>query len=497
MIIREAERTAPGRDVGVPYAVRGRIAVAGAWVTAGFVLDKVLGAGQMVVVARLLTPVDFGLMAATAVVLVGFLTVTEMGIESALVSRERPSETDLAVAWTLSIGRALMLATVLWASAGLIADFYRSPELMTIIRVYVMALIIQAAQSPAMALLLRNLELGRRVRLDLMRRLIDLTATVGLAFLLRNVWALVLGQLIAFTVTAALSYRVAPFRPRLSLERGTLRYFRRYGGQVSVTAICIFLVTSGGEVVVGRLLGVGVLGVYQIAMVIPTLLGIRALVVMHQVAFPTYVALRDDLEGLGRAFRVQVSVVVVWLVPLTGGVALLAPDLVPLLFGERWVTAVRPLQILTLYAFCAGLCGVMASLHYGVNRPDFQRRIWLAQAALYVIAIWPAARLSGLIGVCAVLTAAYCLGLALHVWFTWRVLGRLAWGAAADVLRVGAVVGVLLLVAALVTQWRAEWRAVELVVPMVALVGSYGVYVWRVEVPHLRALWVGAPHVAR
>ena len=170
-------------------------------------------------------PADFGLMAASAVVLLALLTLSEVGIEQSLVTRRDVNDTDLAVAWTLSISRALMLAVCLWIFADAIALFFRMPELASLLRVHSFALLIQGAQSPALAVLLRNLDLRGRVRLDLTRRVVEAVATISLAIWLRSPWALLWGQLIGFAVGCALSYVIAPFKPSLTLHRSSIACF--------------------------------------------------------------------------------------------------------------------------------------------------------------------------------------------------------------------------------------------------------------------------------
>jgi PST family polysaccharide transporter/lipopolysaccharide exporter len=463
-------------------------------VTTGFVLDKVIAAVQLAIVARLLTPADFGLMAASAVVLVAIMMLSEVGIEPALVTRKDPSSSDLAVAWTLSLGRSLILALTVWALADGIAWFFRAPDLALLLRVHAVGLLLQGAQSPALALLQRNLDLRRRVRYDLARRLVEATATIALALWLRNVWALLGGQLIAFAFGCAFSYRMAPFAPWLSLSTDSVMHFLRFGRQFNVTVVLILLVTSGGEFVVGRLLGVDALGLYQVAMTIPVLLGTRLSIVMHQISFPTYAILREDKTALARAFALQMGIGGVVLLPLASCLAILAPDLVALVFGPRWLATVEPLRILSLYAVCAGFSGIMASLHYGLNRPDIQRRIWTVQFIVYAIGVLPLTARFGVPGAAAALTVSYVVGLLLHLRATERLLGAEMWSALSTFGRVSLVLAVTATMWSLVRRLEPDPQALwTMAVGGVTTASMYGLYFWLVEYPRLRRLWAGLP----
>ncbi len=473
-----------------PPRLRDRVMKAGGWVTAGFVLDKVIAAVQLAILARLLTPADFGLVAASAVVLLTLLTLSEVGLEPALVTRDEVGERDLAVAWTLSLARGTVLACAVWLLADFVAAFFRTPELKYLLRVHAVVLIIQGVQSPALALLLRNLDLKRRVQLDLTRRVIDAGATIALAVWLRSVWALLLGQILGQIVSSVLSYRLAPFHPRFSLHRTTLGYFFRYGKHLNLTSILILGVMSGGEIVIGRVLGMDALGFYQIALTIPALIGARAAYVMKHVSFPTYAILKTDPRGTVRAFAFQTGLVGLVLIPVAVGVALAAPDLVRIVFGPQWLGAVEPLQILCVYAVCAGLSGMMASLHYGLDRPELQTRIWAFQFLLYGSLILPLTYRFGLPGAACSLALSSILGLVLHIRYTVGLIGTEAWTVFGTLTRVVVVIAVLAGMLSLVINLPAIPE--HAVVPMIGiLIGIvlYSLYLWRIEYPRLAELW--------
>ncbi len=258
------------------------------------------------------------------------------------------------------------------------------PQLASLLRVHAWLLVLQGLQSPAMAIVLKNLDLRLRVTMDLVRRVIEAGAIIALALWLRNVWALLLGQLVGMSVGSLLSFWVAPFRPRLSLYRPARNYFLRYGKQLNVTTLCIFGVMSGGELVIGRVLGQEALGLYQIALAIPLLLGVRATVLIHQISMPTYALLQRDRLGVARVFELQMGLVGLIFIPLAAGVAVLAPIIVPVAFGPQWLAIVSPLRMLCLYAVCAGYLSIMTALHYGANRPDLQMKIWGGQCLFLV-----------------------------------------------------------------------------------------------------------------
>lgn len=470
--------------------VRDLLLRAGSWAGAGFMADKLLASGQLVILARLLAPEDFGLMAASAATLLALMTLSEVGIDIALITRREVTEDDLVAAWTLSLMRAAALTLLVWITAGIVADAMHIPQLALFLRVHACALLLQAAGSPALVLLIRNLAIDRRVRFDLLRRLTEVVATVVVAIWLRSAWALLAGQMVGFATGVLFSYRYAPFRPALCPPRVAVKRFGFQARHVNLAMLCTFGVTNGGEFVIGRMLGTEQLGLYQIALTIPGLLGGRLIFVMNQVGLPGYAMLQREPRAAIRAFAFQSGAVAVALFPLVIGMMALAPWLIPLLFGPRWHGAVSPFQVLCVYAACAALANVMGGLHYGFGRPEVQSRAWILQCLFYLATIVPMIWWWGLLGAAIALTASYLIGL---VWSSWNTIALLGPGVRPAIHAVGrtavwaAASGAILLGA----QTAARWVPLDTIMPgtVVLAMGLYLFYVIRVEGPRLLDLW--------
>ncbi|MDF0651630.1 MAG: oligosaccharide flippase family protein [Nitrospira sp.] len=476
-------------DESSPLRLRQRILRAGWWTGGGFFLDKVMAAVQLAVLVRILTPADFGVMAASAAVLLATLTISELGLESALIAKEIVNEDDLAAVWTLSVARGLLMAAGIWLMAGVIGEIMRMPTLESLLRVHAWALIIQGLQSPAVALMLKKLDLRRRVAIDVVRRIVEAIVTLTIAILYRTVWALVIGQLVGLTIGSLLSFRIAPFTPGRSLKLSTFSYFVRYGRHLNLTTLCAFGVMTGGELVIGRLLGSEALGYYQVALAIPLLIGARATALMQQISVPTYASLQQDQLGLIRVFDLQMGLVGIVYIPLAVAIGSLAPIMVPILFGSQWTSITDELQVFCIYSVCAGYTSVMASLHYGLGRPNLQVRSWFIQCALYLTMIVPMTASLGLFGAAVSLTASYVFGTAMQVMETRRLLGAETDDTFISLARTGLfglVAGSLLWTGVGQTRIAIPWTA-EILAMTTA--GIFGWYLWRVERPRLKTLW--------
>lgn len=484
--------TAGDSDVAVSGGVRirHRVLQAGGWAMAGFAVEKGIGFLQLVVLTRLLLPGDFGLMAASAAVLLAIQMFSELGIEPAVIAKPNVIDEDLRVAWTLSVIRGVLLTVGLWALADVIASGLHIPELGFFLRVHAVGVLLQSLHSPALFVLLKQLDLRRRVAFDLSRRLVETAVTVGLAWWWQSAWALLGGQLVAFLFGSLLSYWIAPCRIRWSLDRTALQSLWSYGRYQNVTAWFLFTVMSGGDFVVGRLQGVAGLGQYQLAMAIPTMIGIRAMSVISQISLPTYALMQKDRPGVLRALSLQMSLTGMVVVPSAMGVAILAPYLIPFVFGPSWSAAIEPLRVLCLFAIAAAFCSVMAAFHCGANRPDLQTKIWAVMCACYVPLVIPFTMTWGLVGAAWALALTFMVGLGLHLKATVQILGVEAASAFEPLRWAGALVVLVgcgvALSQAVPSMWMAQWLGA-----WCGLAGG-GVYAWHVwsrESLRLRMLW--------
>ena len=469
--------------------LRNRILHAGGWASGGFVFDKLVAALQLIILARILTPADFGVMAVSAAVLLAMLTISELGIESALIAKESVTEDDLNTAWSASALRGLLMASVVWITAGMISELMRMPLVEPLLRIHAWALVIQGLYSPGLALMMKRLDLRQRVTLDIVRRLVEVAVTLTIALLYRTVWALVIGQLVALVAGCLLSFRITHFIPRWSFRGSAISYFVQYGSRMNVTTLCAFAVMTGGELVVGRLLGADALGLYQLALTIPLLIGARATALMQQISVPTYASLQQERHGVVRVFDLQVGLVGIIYIPLALLIVALSPFIVPLVFGPQWDKIIDPLKVLCLYAVCSGYASVMASLHYGVRRPDLQMWSWIGQCALFLVTILPMTQSFGVVGAALSLTGSYLFGVTLQAWACRRLLGP----SSLDTLRalsrttaLGIMAGIMLSTIHLQHRMLIPWTPELLGFAATVLFGSY---LWWIERPRLNALW--------
>jgi O-antigen/teichoic acid export membrane protein len=301
----------------------------------------------LVLLTRLLSPADFGVVGA-ALVVIGFsLTFSQLGLGPALVQRPVLEPGHISTAFFASTGFGLLTAAIVWLIAPLLAIFFRMDHLTPIVRWLALVFPVLGLTTVAENLIQRDLRFRVLANTDVIAYGVGYGVVgVTLAILGRGVWALVAAQLTQVGVRSILLLRAAP--PLLH-PRPSRRWFREllgYGAGTSAARVAFTVANQIDNFVVGRWLGAVALGLYSRAfqlMAVPTaLLGD----VLDRVLFPTMAQVQDDPRRLATAFLRGTAIVVLVTLPASVVAAILAPDLVAVAFGRKWVSLVPPFQVL-------------------------------------------------------------------------------------------------------------------------------------------------------
>jgi O-antigen/teichoic acid export membrane protein len=319
------------------------------WVAWGSGAVGVLKLVVLVVLTRLLTPADFGVVTAALVVINFSLNFSQVGLGPALVQRPVLEPRHIITAFIASSVLGLLLAGLMLLAAPLVAQFFRIDGLTPVVRALAVLFVITGIATVPESLLQRNLRFRLIANRDVLAYAISwLGVGVGLAFLGWGPWSLVAAQLTQVTIRTAILLRASP--PFLG-GRPTWASFIElmdYGVGQSITRMGVIFANQADNLVVGRWLGAAALGIYSRAyqlMQVPTALLTD---VLDRVLFPTMSRLQDDPRRLGSAYLRATAALVLVALPLGVVAAVLAPELVAVAFGSRWQSLVAPFQVLAL-----------------------------------------------------------------------------------------------------------------------------------------------------
>lgn len=354
--------------------------------------DRLIGVISTILLARLLTPDDFGVVALAMIVLGLAMVMLDLGINVAVVQRSRLDQQDLDTAWTIRLLQNAVIAIGLSALAIPAARYYGDPRLEPVLWFLAFAYLLDGLSGMAPVIFQRRQQYAREVAYFAAKRLFGFVVTIALAFWLRSYWALVYGTIAANAGGVLLSHLMLGRIPRFTLA--SWRTFVGASFWLALRSMAEFLAQELDKFVVGRRDGTAVLGGYAIASQIAAMPTTELLAPLSRALFPAMAAIKDDGAAVARMFLLALGIQCTLALPAAAGLALVAGDLVPVMLGEQWLGAVPVLVALALAFGANALTHAGSYLLLSLGRYRTQSVLqWgmVLSLALLVFAIFPAA----------------------------------------------------------------------------------------------------------
>jgi PST family polysaccharide transporter/lipopolysaccharide exporter len=339
------------------------------------------------------------------VVLRALQVFTETGLSAALIQRPGDAHEMKHTVYTLTAIRGIALAVIVLASSSWVADFYEQPSLKPLLDVLAVSLALGGLGSVNFIVAQKDLNFRPQFNLQQILGLIDFVVTISLAFWLRNVWALVIGHVVKTIISIPLSFMLLAGRPRFAFDLQQARELLRYGKYISGMAIVVFTTTEIDNAVIGKILGVEALGFYTLAYMLANLPATHLAKVVASVMFPAYSKLQQDAIALKTAFLKTVQVVATLAIPAAVGIAVLAEELVGLVFGPKWLEAASVLPVLCVFGALRAVSAINGYVFNAIGKPNLPFYVNLVKLLVIAAAIIPATRTFGILGAAVAVTA--------------------------------------------------------------------------------------------
>jgi lipopolysaccharide exporter len=403
------------------------------WAAASYAGGKVLVFAATLVLARLLVPADFGVVAFALAVIYYLEYVTDLGLGAALIYRSDADDPRVSsTAFWIGVLGAAVLFVGSWLAAPLLGEVGPGEAVVPLFRVLGLQFLFSALGKAHEYRLRRSLQFRKLFWPELACGLAKGVVSVALAVAGAGAWSLVIGQLVGVLSQSVGLWIVHPFRPGFAISRRHVAPMLRFGLGIVAVGLLGQGASTFDYVVVGAKLGAAALGVYYLAFRLPELVIVSAFQVANDVLFPLYARLRDgSVDGrddLRRGYlqTLRLGAMVAW--PAALGMAALALPLVLTLYGERWRAAAAPLAFVAVWAALASLASMPGAVFKALGRSWLLTATGIMQIAILFPAIWFAAP-HGITAVAASQVAEKTVSLALLGAIIGRVLG-IPWYAA-------------------------------------------------------------------
>jgi O-antigen/teichoic acid export membrane protein len=399
----------------------------GLWVGFGFVGQQAIAVVRTLVLARLLTPEDFGLVGLVTLTLFAGMMLTEFGLDSALIQRANLPAPFVHTAWNLMLIRGICLFGLLQGTAPWIAAAFARPDAEYLLRVGAASFLLVCVPAVPAALLLRELRYSRRLALDASRDISGALSAIVLALLLGNAWALLLGLLLGQAVAMILVWFLHDYRPHWAMDREALGMYAAFGRHLYVSGLLTYVVTRGDDIAVAKLRGVHDLGQYQVMFGIAEMLTRGLSEMLSKVVFPAYSRIVAEGRRLGEVFDEVWRVLLLLLLPVVAVTIVFAGRIVALLLGDQWVPAATSFAILMVAQALRALAAAYGSFMLAAGKTIYLPRIKVLEVVCFGVLIVPLTARWGLEGAAGCLVFMYIVSLVGHVYGAHQVeiiLGR-------------------------------------------------------------------------
>jgi lipopolysaccharide exporter len=350
--MNDAEPIVPAQASG------GQIARGAAWMLLFKLADKGVGLLSTLILARLLVPADFGLVAMASAVVALTQLLNAFGFDTALIQRQDARREHYDTAWTFNVVFGAVIAALLFVLAVPAGHFYRDDRLAPILFVLGAGALLGGFENIGTVAFRKDLDFKSEFRFLLIKRLAAFVVTIGIALAYQSYWALIAGTVTGRALSVWISFRLHPFRPRLSLAaRHDLMHFSKW---LLISSAIQFAQARSTDFILGRTVGPHGLGVYSIAFEIATMPSTELIAPVNRAVYPAYARLSTDLPQLRQRFVEVFSLICLVAVPIAAVLFGVADAAVRVVLGSKWLESV---DLIRVFAVC-GLVGALQSNLY-------------------------------------------------------------------------------------------------------------------------------------
>lgn len=336
------------------------------WMVLFKTLERSIGLISTLILVRFLAPEDFGIVAMALSFVAMAELLTAFGFDIALIHRQDADDSHYNTAWTMQLSLGLGITLLMVGVASPIADFYKQDEVFWVICALSLGPFIRGLENIGVVAFRKDLDFRKEFWFQLSRKIFGFMVTVPLALWMQNYWALVIGTLASRTFATAYSYYAHPFRPRLSIEKlANLFHFSKW---LLINNIVGFLKERLSDFFIGRLHGAASLGLYKIGYEFAHLPSTELSAPINRALLPGFAKMSSELDALREAYNNAIKVLALLTVPAAAGIFAVAPYMVPVVLGEKWLATTPLLEVLTfngaILLFHSSMCTLLIAIGF-------------------------------------------------------------------------------------------------------------------------------------
>ncbi len=368
------------------------------WLLGFRILTRVIAFGRIAVIARILTPSQFGLFGIASIILAFIEMLTETGINIFLIQKKDDSDNYINTAWIISIIRGILIAICILVTAPFIVSFFSAPEALLLLQLISIVPLIRGFINPSIIKFHKDLQFNREVYFRSAIFFFDAIVTIFFTFLLKSPVGIIVGLIGGVMVEVILSYVLIRPIPHFIFRASYFRQIIHRGKWITMAGVFNYVFENTDNIVVGKLLGTASLGLYDAAYKISLLPLTEIGDVLMKVLFPIYVKFVDEKERLQRAFIKTILLVMFVIPPIGMAIFLFPKEIVQVVLGPQWINAAPVLRVLAIFGVIRAILSVCNALFFAAKKQHVVTQINVFSFLVLAVSIVFFVRQYGIVG---------------------------------------------------------------------------------------------------
>ncbi len=313
----------------------------------GGAISIIIRLGSSTVLARLLDPVDFGILGVGIIALEAIAHLGNLGISAGIISKKNLTETDLSTGFWILLCNRILLFLFCYISAPLIAIFFKEPRVTQVFRVCSIVFLLSAVDAIPRALITKKLDYKTLSLLQIGGSVFESGIAISLAAKTDlRYWALIYAMLATYGATLIVLYALTKWYPILAFSKSSLKYYKSFMMNGVGASVVLYLKNNIDYLIVGRILGVAKLGLYEFAYKVPNSFIVSFIMPLSTILHPLLAKIQDDHQAVSTGYLRAMRLIFIIAFPALLGLATVSDTLVPTLWGSKWLGIITPLKIL-------------------------------------------------------------------------------------------------------------------------------------------------------
>lgn len=388
------------------------------WLGTFRIVTRIVSFARVVVLARILLPMQFGAYGIAHLVLTCVEILTETGVNVVLIQQKEKIDRFIDSAWVVSIIRGFLIGGTLYFLSPFISAFFNSPESLPLIRLMSVVPLIKGFINPAIVGFQKELQFQKEFWLRTAIFVVDSFTAISVSFITKDPSGIVFGLIAGGITEVFLSFLFIRPLPKIRLDYGYIQKILHRGKWVTASGIFTYVFQNGDNIAVGKLLGTSSLGLYQMAYSLSILPVSEITDVFSKVVFPIYSKISDDKKRLQQAFYKIFLLTMAIAIPISMLLFFFPERIILFFLGEKWLGAAGALRLLSVFGLIRSVSISVFPLFLSLGKQEYITVITLVSIIGLGIAIIPFISQFGLVGAAYAVLLGSLLSLPFTLYYT-------------------------------------------------------------------------------